>query len=79
MQNRVLSMILPSLAISLMVCADSQTIQVPEGKLTSHTTAFGDITPSAGPRVIEGCGVYLTGDYLYWTAREDNLSFAISG
>ena len=79
MQNRIFSIILPSFAISLMVCADSQTIQVPEGKLTSHTTAFGDITPSAGPRVIEGCGVYLTGDYLYWTAREDNLSFAISG
>ncbi|MBM3208210.1 MAG: hypothetical protein FJZ57_06370, partial [Chlamydiae bacterium] len=59
--------------------ADSDTILIPEGKLTSHTTVFGDITPSAGPRVIDGCGIFLTGDYIYWTAREDNLTFATTG
>jgi len=60
-------------------CAESKTIQIPEGKLTDHAGLFGDITPSAGPRVIDGYGVFLTGDYLYWTAREDSLEFAVSG
>lgn len=60
-------------------CAESNTIQIPEGKLTNHAGLFGDITPSAGPRVIDGYGVFLTGDYIYWTAREDNLEFAVSG
>ncbi|NDD57633.1 MAG: hypothetical protein EBZ47_00050 [Chlamydiae bacterium] len=59
--------------------ADSDVIQIPEGKITSHTTVFGDITPSAGPRVIDGVGLYLTGDYLYWTAREDGLTYAVTG
>ncbi|MCX6989975.1 MAG: Lpg1974 family pore-forming outer membrane protein [Chlamydiae bacterium] len=67
------------LCASTALHADSQTIQIPEGKLTSHPSLFGDITPSAGPRVIDGYGVYLTGDYLYWTAREDDLDFAASG
>lgn len=61
------------------VCADTKTMQIPEGKLQDHPSLFGDITPSAGPRVIGGSGVFLTGDYIYWTAREDGLEFALSG
>jgi hypothetical protein len=74
-----------SIYASTLIClssisyADSDTIQIPEGKLQNHASLFGDITPSAGPRVIDGYGVFLTGDYIYWTAREDGLEFAISG
>lgn len=73
----------PLIALSLLCIgslhAESETIQIPEGKLNNHASLFGDITPSAGPRVINGYGVFLTGDYLYWTANEDNLEFAVSG
>lgn len=71
------------LAASLMsmsaLYAGSDTMQVPEGKLHNHAALYGDITPSAGPRVINGYGVYLTGDYIYWTARLEELDFAVSG
>lgn len=35
-----------------------------------------EITPKAGPCVKCGYGIYLTADFTYWTAREDNLEFA---
>jgi hypothetical protein len=79
MKRQLVFLPLSTLAISAATFADSTTIQVPEGKITNHMTAFDNITPSAGPRVIDGYGLYLTADYLYWTAREDNLSFASSG
>lgn len=56
-----------------------ETITVPEGKIIDYPSLYQDITPSAGPRVIDGYGVFLTGDYLYWTGREQNLQFAYSG
>jgi hypothetical protein len=63
----------------LSLFSDSPTMQIPEGKLQDHASLFGEITPSAGPRVIDGVGLCLTGDYIYWTAREEGLDFAISG
>ncbi len=59
--------------------AGSSTEQIPEGKITEYHCVHPDITPSAGPRVIDGVNVFLTGDYLFWTAREDNLEFAATG
>ncbi|MEX0961423.1 MAG: Lpg1974 family pore-forming outer membrane protein [Simkaniaceae bacterium] len=35
--------------------------------------------PSAGPRVCNGANYFITADYLYWTAREEGLSFATTG
>ena len=60
-----------------MLSADDMTF--PEGKIIDHPSLYHDITPSAGPRVIDGIGMFLTGDYLYWTAREDNIPYATSG
>lgn len=37
-----------------------------------------EITPKAGPCVKEGSGIYVTADFTYWTAREDNLEFAMT-
>ncbi len=53
--------------------------QIPEGKITDYHCIHPDITPSAGPRVIDGIDMFFTGDYLYWTAREDNLEYASTG
>ncbi len=73
----------PWIALSVVplasIIADDNTITIPEGKLINHPSLYQDITPSAGPRVIGGVGLYFTGDYIYWTAREDNLSYAVNG
>lgn len=50
---------------------------------TQHTngddTSFRQITPNAGPRVTNGADVFVTADFIYWTARQDNLAFAYTG
>lgn len=61
------------------VMADSGVTQIPEGKITDYHCIHPDITPSAGPRVIDGIDMFLSGDYLYWTARESNLEYASTG
>ena len=58
--------------------SDNDTV-IPEGKIIDYPSIYHDVTPSAGPRVIDGCGVFLTGDYLYWTARQDNMQYAAAG
>lgn len=37
------------------------------------------ITPEASPRVEDGADVFLTADFIYWSVREEGLSFATSG
>jgi len=37
------------------------------------------ITPSAGPRVDHGIDACISADFIYWTARMDNLSFVQTG
>ena len=78
MLKRKMFLMMPGLCAGA-IYADSDTVLIPEGKITSYTTVFGDITPSAGPRVIDGYGIFITGDYIYWTAHEDNLAFATTG
>jgi hypothetical protein len=68
-----------SLFCMTQVIADSGTTQIPEGKITDYHCMHPDITPSAGPRVVDGCDVFLSADYLYWTAIEDNLEYASTG
>ncbi len=52
---------------------------IPEGKVIDYPSIYHDVTPSAGPRVINGIGMFLTGDYIYWTARQDNMQYASTG
>lgn len=37
------------------------------------------ITPNAGPRVDNGIDVFVTADFIYWTARMDNLGYVMTG
>lgn len=59
--------------------SDDQEILIPEGKLVDYPSIYHDVTPSAGPRVIHGYGLFITGDYIYWTARQDNMQYASTG
>jgi hypothetical protein len=52
---------------------------IPEGKLIDYPNIYHDVTPSAGPRVINGIGMFATGDYLYWVAKQDNMQYASTG
>lgn len=36
------------------------------------------ITPNAGPCVRNGTGFFVTGEFIYWTVRQDHLAFAYS-
>ncbi|MES2200416.1 MAG: Lpg1974 family pore-forming outer membrane protein [Chlamydiota bacterium] len=67
-----------SLFCMTQIAADNG-IQIPEGKITDYHCIHPDITPSAGPRVVDGVDMFFTGDYIYWTAREDNLEYASTG
>lgn len=68
-----------SLFCMTQIIADSTVIQIPEGKITDYHCMHPDITPSAGPRVVDGVNMFFTGDYIYWTAKEDNLEYASTG
>jgi len=57
---------------------DNETI-IPDGKIIDYPSIYHDVTPCAGPRVIDGYGVFLTADYIYWTARQDNMQYASTG
>lgn len=45
----------------------------------SSDRSFREITPNAGPRVTNGVDVFVTADFLYWTARQDGLAYVRSG
>ncbi|QVL57594.1 MAG: MOMP family protein [Simkaniaceae bacterium] len=47
------------------------------GKIYESTPQV--ITPNAGPKVDHGIDVCITADFIYWTARMDGLSYAITG
>lgn len=47
------------------------------GKIYETSTEV--ITPSAGPRVDHGIDVFMTADFLYWTARMDGLGYVHTG
>ncbi len=40
---------------------------------------FKEITPNAGPRVSHGADVFITADFIYWTARQDGMVYTITG
>lgn len=46
---------------------------------TSDDTRFREITPNAGPRVTNGADVFITADFIYWTARMEGLATAKTG
>ena len=41
--------------------------------------SFDPITPNAGPKVKGGQDFFLVAEFVYWTARLDSFSYAISG
>ncbi|MCB1109860.1 MAG: hypothetical protein KDK64_02675 [Chlamydiia bacterium] len=43
------------------------------------TTPKEYITPNAGPGVDHGIDAFITGDFIYWTARADNLAYIKTG
>ena len=47
------------------------------GKIPEKMTR--NITPDAGPRVDHGIDVFITADFIYWTARMDGLEYVASG
>lgn len=38
-----------------------------------------EITPTAGPRIARGPGIFITGDFIYWLTRQDGLEYLYSG
>lgn len=38
-----------------------------------------EVMPSAGPRVRDGANVYITGNFLYWSVREEGLEYVLRG
>ena len=59
--------------------SNENELVIPEGKIIDYPSIYQDVTPSAGPRVINGAGVFLTADYIYWTARQNNMQYATTG
>lgn len=59
--------------------AQEPCTSMPEGKIIEKGCVYTEITPAAGPRVLDGCNAFFTGEYLCWVAREDNLSYAATG
>lgn len=45
-------------------------------KTQSGGNRMDRLTPCAGPRVKNGMDLYFTGDFVYWTARLDTLTYA---
>lgn len=41
--------------------------------------AVGQITPPAGPRVIDWSDFFVTGDFIWWYAHQDGISYAQNG
>lgn len=36
------------------------------------------VTPNAGPCVRDGADIFVTGEFIYWTVREDHLGFVLA-
>lgn len=47
-------------------------------QMTHQRGPMREITPNAGPCVNDGADLYVTADFIYWTAHEDNLGFAFT-
>lgn len=50
-----------------------------EQKQTQINPQFDPITPNAGPKVYDGMDMFLYAGFIYWTARLDGLSYALTG
>lgn len=58
----------------------SQQKPAPAGQVHEDQQGhFREITPSAGPRVNDGADVYISADFIFWTARMDGLAYAGRG
>ena len=48
------------------------------GQMSHQRGPKREITPNAGPCVADGADLFVTADFIYWTAHEDNLGFAFT-
>ncbi|MCB1115486.1 MAG: hypothetical protein KDK71_03355 [Chlamydiia bacterium] len=65
------------LSFSLLLFAATEPPYTTPGKIYESSTQT--ITPSAGPRVDHGINAFITGDFIYWTARMDGLAYVQTG
>lgn len=56
---------------------DATQTMKPAGKISPHGREV--ITPEAGPQVDNGIDAFITGDFIYWTARVDGLGYITTG
>lgn len=65
----------------LVVCASAfcaHQFDLPE-QAPGSATPQSPTAPSAGPRVDHGIDAFITGSFIYWTARTDNLAYIKTG
>ena len=68
--------------VTLLLSIMSLTFAQQEGKnpsLPYHSNDYGiQITPAAGPRVTGPWNAFFTADFIYWTMRQEGLSYSTS-
>jgi len=64
---------------SQLLAANMQDSDQPYSNTSNRENTFRDITPNAGPRVNNGIDVFMTADFIYWTARQDGMAYVRSG
>lgn len=74
---KILFPILLTSATIFAAVRDSQPVHVTPGKINEAEQK--QITPMAGPHVEHGIDAFITGDFLYWTARMDGLGYITTG
>ncbi len=65
-------------ALPLVLCAEDDSFDARLTVLEQDVKNAKLYNPPANPQVVHGYNLFLFGDALYWTAREDGLSFAYS-
>lgn len=60
--------------------ADEPRMQKKSGQMQDRDSKqYKEITPNAGPRVANGADVWISADFIYWTARQDGLAYCTTG
>jgi hypothetical protein len=65
---------------SILNAADDAQMRNLENRVTAleqRKSANGMINPNGRPLTTNGCGVYFTGDFLYWHAEETGLGYVV--
>ncbi len=65
--------------LALCATAFSATQYETPHSTSGSVTPQDHVTPGAGPRVSHGIDAFITGDFIYWTARMEGLAYVITG